>query len=338
MKHCILCGADIDYGASMCSSCRRRSSRLQLSRRDFLRLACVAVPAGLLGACGPRLLPSTATPTELPPSSTKAAPAKAAPTATQDPGPLAPDMLLVEAGSFKMGSADGYPDELPVHTVRITRPLYIGVYEVTFAQYDLFCHKSAAAVPPDSGWGRGRMPVQPVDWYGAVAYCNWLSEQQELRPCYAGYGKGTTCDFTANGYRLPTEAEWEYAARGGNRSQGYTYAGSDDPAEVAWYEATSGDRAHPGGGKKPNELGLYDMSGNVFEWCWDWWEPAYYASSPGVDPQGPPTPTSVKPWELTRVRRSSCWREKAESIRTTARSFDQANYPGENGFRVARTA
>lgn len=327
----ILCGAETEHRASIRSSCAERSNRSRLSRRDFLRLASVAVPAGLVAACAPRGITSTAIPTELPPT-------RPALTATEEPGPLTPEMLLLEAGSFEMGSADGYPFERPVHKVSITRPFYIGVHEVTFGQYDLFCRKTTRTLPPDSGWGRGRMPVQPVDWYAAVAYCNWLSEQQGQTPCYAGQGKDTTCDFKANGYRLPSEAEWEFAARGGNKSQGFAYAGSDDPAEVAWYAATSGDRAHPVGGKRPNALGLYDMSGNVFEWCWDWWDPAYYASSPELDPLGPATPVSVKPWELARTRRSGCWREIATSIRTTARSFDQANYPGENGFRVARTA
>jgi len=342
MKHRIVRVADLQAQASIFTSGGRKSSRRQLSRRDFLRLASAAVPAGLLAACGPPLAPATGTPTVSPPTrlptSTKPTPSKPVPTATEDPGPLTPEMLLVEAGGLQMGTADGYPFEGPVHAVRITRSFFLGVYEVTFGQYDFFCHKTGTALPPDSGWGRGRMPVQPVDWYGAVDYCNWLSEQEGLMPCYSGKGKGTACDFTANGYRLPTEAEWEYAARGGKQTQGYTYAGSDDPSEVAWYEATSGGRTHIVGGKKPNELGLYDMSGNGFEWCWDWWDPAYYSSSPEVDPEGPPTPDSVKPWELTRVRRSSCWRENAASIRTTARSFDQANYAGENGFRVARTA
>src|SRR5512136_1009572 len=120
MRYCILCGAKTEHQASICPSCARRSSRLPLSRRDFLRLAGVAVPAGLLGACAPRVVPSTAMPTELPPTSTKASPTKPASTATEDPGPPEPEMLLVEAGSFKMGSVDGYPVELPVHTVRLT--------------------------------------------------------------------------------------------------------------------------------------------------------------------------------------------------------------------------
>jgi len=171
-----------------------------------------------------------------------------------------------------------------------------------------------------------------------VAYCNWLSEKEGLTTCYSGKGKLTQCDFSANGYRLPTEAEWEYAARGGQKSQGYIYAGSDNPDDVAWYADHSGGQRHPVGQKQPNELGLYDMSGNLFEWCWDWYDKDYYASSPASDPTGPPPPSTGVPWELNRVRRGGSWREDADSIRVTCRSFDYASYVGDNGFRLVRTA
>jgi sulfatase modifying factor 1 len=209
---------------------------------------------------------------------------------------------------------------------------------MTFVEYDRFCEDTARVKPDDRGWGRGDLPVIHVDWYDVVAYCNWLSEEESLAPCYSGVGKNSTCDFSANGYRLPTEAEWEYAARGGRKSQGFTFAGSNNPDEVAWYDANSDDRPHPVGQKQPNELGLYDMSGNLFEWCWDWYGKDYYATSPASDPQGPPAPQTSTPWELTRVRRSGSWREKAESVRIAFRSSDSVSYPGDNGFRLARTA
>jgi len=260
------------------------------------------------------------------------------PTATPKPTLQVPtpEMVLVEAGTFEMGSSAGRPEEQPVHTVSITRPFYIARYAVTFEEYDRFCEDTDRQQAEDRGRGRGRLPVINVTWYGAVAYCNWLSQREGLTPCYSGSGKSTECDFSANGYRLPTEAEWEYAARGGHKSLGYLYAGSNDPDEVAWYGANPGDGMHPVGQKKPNELGLHDMSGNLFEWCWDWYGDDYYASSPSADPTGPPTPkvTTVRGGE--RVRRSGSWREEADSVRTTARSFDYASYVGDTGFRLVR--
>jgi len=247
-------------------------------------------------------------------------------------------MVLVEAGSFEMGAADGLPDEQPVHTVRITRSFHMGACEVTFDEYDRFCTDTSRRRADDGGRGRGTLPLLNVDWYDAVAYCNWLSEREGLVPCFSGTGKRTECDFLATGYRLPTEAEWEFAARGGRQSRGFMYAGSDDPDEVAWYEATAGDQPRPVGQQLPNELGLYDMSGNLFEWCWDWYARDYYASSPEADPLGPPAPKTTKPWELVRVRRSGSWREKAENVRATFRSYDTASYVGDNGFRVVRMA
>jgi len=244
-------------------------------------------------------------------------------------------MVLVEAGAFEMGSSAGRPEEQPVHKVSITRPFYIAQYAVTFDDYDRFCEDTHRQLVEDRG-ERGMLPVINVTWFGAVAYCNWLSQREGLTPCYSGNGKLTQCDFSANGYRLPTEAEWEYAARGGPKSLGYLYAGSNDPDEVAWYGVNSGGRMHPVGQKKPNELSLYDMSGNLFEWCWDWYDEYYYVVSPADDPQGPGPPVTTNPRGGERVRRSGSWREAAYSIRTTARSADYATYVGDTGFRLVR--
>jgi formylglycine-generating enzyme required for sulfatase activity len=299
--------------------------RHRLSRREFLKMVGATASAAALGACTPQT------------------PAKVATTATpeatlEEIEPIVPEMVLVEAGSFEMGSTDGLSDDQPVHTVRITRPFYVARYAVTFEEYDRFCEDTIGKNKlDDNGWGRGNRPVMHVTWYDAVEYCNWLSEKEGLTPCYSGKGRATECEFSANGYRLPTEAEWEYAARGGQKSQGYTYAGSDNPDDVAWYIGNAGGQTHPVGQKQPNELGLYDMSGNLFEWCWDWYGEDYYASSPPSDPTGPPAPHTAVPWELNRVRRSGSWRESSDSIRTTYRSIDYASYVGDNGFRLVRT-
>ncbi|MCK5635052.1 MAG: formylglycine-generating enzyme family protein [Anaerolineales bacterium] len=305
-----------------------------ISRHDFLKIMGIAASAVVLKACTPstKRASETAIPTETkpPPLPTLEPTQKINPT-------ILPEMVMVEAGDFEMGSTDGYANEQPVHTVTITKPFYISKYEVTFEEYDIFCEKSLRYNKPDDrGNGRGKRPVIGVEWQDAIEYCNWLSEEEGLSPCYSGKGKVTKCDFSANGYRLPTEAEWEYAARGGQKSQGYIFAGNNNPDDVAWYGDNSGGAAHSVGQKEPNEIGLYDMSGNIYEWCWDWYVKDYYHESPAVDPQGPPLPQVESPWDLVRVRRSGSWPENSDSIRTTTRSFDLPSYPGDNGFRLVR--
>jgi len=305
--------------------------------------ALVIVLTLMVGCVG-----ASSTPTQIPPSAT---PAPSAPTATPVPPiapptatptpvpvePITPDMVLVEAGTFEMGSTTGRPDEQPVHTVQITRPFYIARYEVTFAEYDLFCADTVGkSKPSDHGQGRGNRPVTGVKWFDAVAYCNWLSEKEGLTPCYSGKGRLIQCDFAATGYRLPTEAEWEYAARGGRLSQGYVYAGSDDPDAVAWYAANSDGTTHPVGQKQPNELGLYDMSGNSWERCWDLYNAQYYASAPASDPTGPANAPAGGALGQERVRRGGNCLED-QNLRVTCRSSGGAKYAGNNGFRLVRT-
>ena len=307
-----------------------------MTRKEFLKLLGVASLAAFLDACS---APVEETPEVVLPTNTSIPP-----TITSEPtleyiSPIIPDMILVEGGTFEMGSRDGYTNEQPVHEVTITKPFYIGFYEVTFEEFDTFCRSiQRFNLPEDNGEGRGNRPVGGVDWYDAAAYCNWLSAEEGLTPCYSGNGKVIKCDFSANGYRLPTEAEWEFAARGGLAGQGYLFAGSNNPDDVAWYGGNSGGSAHPVGEKQPNELGLFDMSGNRFEWCWDWYIKDFYTESPAIDPVGPPLLKNASPWELVRVRRSGNWGENTQSIRTTARSFDDPSYPGDNGFRLARSA
>jgi len=294
------------------------------SRREFLKMVGLAASAATLGACTPQT-PTTVAPTATPES------------AMEEVKPIAPEMVLVEAGSFQMGSTDGHPAEQPVHTVHITRPFYMGRYAVTFEEYDRFCDDTIGIRRPKDKWGRGTRPVSGVDWHDAVTYCNWLSEKEGLTPCYSGKGKLIQCDFSANGYRLPTEAEWEYAARGGPRSQGYKYAGSNNVDDVGWYDGNSGGQTHPVGQKQPNELGLYDMSGNTWEWCWDWYDKDYYASSPASDPTGPSSGTGPYIADAERARRSGSHKENSGTLRVAYRSADGANYPGDNGFRLVRT-
>lgn len=315
---------------------------MKLSRREFLKMAGGAASAVALSACASQ----TPVETEIPPTATpKPVTPTPQPTPTEIPPTATPvvvvepdgfEMVLVEPGSFEMGFANGLASEMPVHTVNITKPFYISKYEVTYEQFDEFCDATGKIRLEDPGWGRGDQPII-VTWYDAVDYCNWLSERAGLTPCYSGRRVATKCDFSANGYRLPTEAEWEYAARGGPRSQGYVYAGSNDPDEVAWSEDNSGAQTHPAGQKAPNELGLYDMSGNVWEWCGDWYDKDYYDSSPSDDPTGPAGPTDrVQP---SKSRRGGSWYHESELHRVTYRSGDWADYRSNStGFRLVRAA
>jgi len=194
------------------------------------------------------------------------------------------DFIFVEGGTFQMGCNDYNSDNRPAHSVTV-KSFYISKYEVTFEQYDKFCEDTGRENPDDKGFGRGNRPAINIRWADAIEYCNWLSEKQGLIPCYSGSGYyETKCDFSANGYRLPTEAEWEYAARGGNKSKGYMYSGSNNPDDVAWHYKNSGDKTYPVGLKNANELGIYDMTGNANEMCWG--SRYKYPSSAEIDPKG----------------------------------------------------
>ncbi len=182
--------------------------------------------------------------------------------------PFEPEMVFIKGGTFQMGSPPGEKerdsDEGPVHEVTVS-DFYLGKYEVTFAQYDAFCDATGAKKPNDEGWGRGKRPVINVSWNDADAYCAWLSKQ------------------TGKEYRLPTEAEWEYACRAGTSTL-YSFGDSGSQLrEYAWYISST---THEVGGKKPNPWGLCDMHGNAWEWCADWYDKDYYKSSPGIDPKG----------------------------------------------------
>ncbi len=189
-----------------------------------------------------------------------------------------------------------------------------------------------------SWWGfKDNYPMHCVTWYEAIAYCNWLSEKQGFEKCYSvNKDKGIDCDLNKNGYRLPTEAEWEFAARGGNKSQGFRYSGSNSVEEVAWIDETSGD-AKPGeiGKKKANELGIYDMSGNVWEWCSDYYFKDYYTTCKKAGTVNNPFAATSNSY---RVLRGGGWYYRTEYATLTSRDGPQPFYSNyAYGFRLART-
>ena len=173
------------------------------------------------------------------------------------------------------------------------------------------------------------LPVECVGWYDAVAFCNKKSLRDGLHPCYTVTGTQEERSFGANGYRLPTEAEWEFAAIGGNKSKGFRYAGSDLLDEVAWYSKNAQKTTHPRGQKKANELGLYDMCGNVFEWCWDWFDQfdCGYIENPTGPDKG-----------KMKVVRGNNWVNGASTSALTRRVHREPNCKTHHqGFRIVYT-
>ena len=246
------------------------------------------------------------------------------------------NMVLVKGGTFQMGSADGSDDEKPVHSVTLS-DYYIGRHEVTFADYDAFCNATGKTLPDDEGWGRNQHPVINVSWYDAVEYCNWLSEQHNLQPVYTISGNKVTANWNADGYRLPTEAEWEYAARsqGGKDKWAGTSSESNLASYANYYE--SGDKdgyknTAPVGSFSANALGLHDMSGNVWEWCWDWYDSDYYGQSTDQNPKGPDTGSD-------RVLRGGSWYFNPAVLHCANRfKVDPDRRDGNIGFRLSRAA
>jgi len=255
--------------------------------------------------------------------------------------PVSDNMVLVPHGHFQMGNtrndSDGHSDEEPLQDVYLTYDFWIGKKEVTFDEYDAYCEEKGIAKPNDEGWGRGQRPVINISWGDAIGFCNWLSEKEGLTPAYSRgqyidkYGKiNPECIQLIEGYRLPTEAEWEYAARSGKSSPDYRYAGGNDLSLLGWYEDNSDEKTQEVGLKQPNQSGLYDMSGNVWEFCTDWLND-YYEECDLVNPIG-----FKFPGRYVAIRGGS-FDDSARSCRIAERQMNQYS-SNEGGFRIARTA
>ncbi|HUU26658.1 MAG TPA: formylglycine-generating enzyme family protein [archaeon] len=226
-------------------------------------------------------------------------------------------LVAIPAGTFQMGQV-GVAE--PVHQVTVSA-FQMGRYEVTQEQY-----QTVVGSNPSEFTGDTKSPVDRVSWYNACTFCNKLSEAEGLQPCY----NLTTwaCDFTKNGYSLPTEAEWEYACRAGTTTNYYTGDSESDLAKAGWYHDNSGKTTHPVGGKEANAFGLYDMHGNVSEWCNDWY--GDYSSENANDPQGSSNGS-------TRVSRGGSW---SNSLYYCRLAYRYNTSPGTRydhlGFRVVR--
>ena len=262
--------------------------------------------------------------------------------------------VLIPAGTFQMGSEKGDDWNKPVHEVTITKPFYMGKYEVTQAEYKKYCRYGANS--PSSNYGDGdNYPAYNVSWYDALVYCNKRSMAEGLTPCYSISGNtdpkkwGTVptssnstwnavvCDWNANGYRLPTEAEWEYAARAeDNTVDSFTYSGTSDVNELgeyAWYTSNSKSKTHEVGTKSPNAYGLYDMSGNVSEWCWNWFTNSYDTEAEGGSD---PTGAAAGYW---RVYRGGEWGNNSAGCAVSRRGYNGSCICNSGiGFRVVRAS
>jgi formylglycine-generating enzyme required for sulfatase activity len=213
-----------------------------------------------------------------------------------------PEMVWVDGGTFSMGSISGKDDEKPLHTVQLSS-YWIGKYEITQEQWIGVMGKN-----PSYFTNCVQCPVENVSWNDAQEFILKLNHQ------------------TGKKYRLPTEAEWEFAARGGNKSKEYVYSGSNDLEKVAWYDANSERKTHSHGIKLSNELGIYDMAGNVWEWCSDWYGPYYFGAS--NDPKGPST-------GVIRVYRGGSWDYDLAMARSSFRNGNGPdNWIMDLGFRV----
>ncbi|MDR2397584.1 MAG: formylglycine-generating enzyme family protein [Spirochaetaceae bacterium] len=270
------------------------------------------------------------------------------------------EMVQIPGGSFKMGSPetveDSFDDERPVRTVTLS-PFLMGKYEVSQEQYQAVMGSNpsyfdgSAGREAAEGEIQGRRPAENMNWYSLLVFCNTLSVREGFTPVYSINGSSNPADWgavptesttawnkvvmdmAAKGYRLPTEAEWEYAACDGVgiASGGFRYPGSDTLGDVAWYTFNSGGKTHEAGKKKPNAFGLYDMAGNVYEYCWDVWETTY-PSEDETDPRGKPTTWTDRVYRggnynlsMTRLLRSA----------TRSYGFEESAEKGA-GFRLVR--
>ena len=236
------------------------------------------------------------------------------------------NMVTIPAGQFMMGVNEGPIDAKPAHQVKVDGFL-MDQHEITQDVYEGVTGKNP------SRRKNPRNPVEQVTWSAAVKFCNARSTQEGLSPCYNT--NTWECDFSANGYRLPTEAEWEYACRAGSSTRFYFGESNEELRSFGWFEGNSEAKPHPAGQRKPNAWGLYDMAGNVWEWCNDFYGSKYFRDSPGENPHGPTQGEK-------RVLRGGAWSSSAGNCTSWVRNCDEAGVTDvcltmdSNGFRCVR--
>ncbi len=236
------------------------------------------------------------------------------------------EMVKLPSGRFSMG--DENEIDAPPHEVVIS-PFFIDKNLVTQEEYE----RVAGENP--SRWKAANNPVEQVRWSDAVKYCNKRSELEGLDPCYDL--QSWQCNFAASGYRLPTEAEWEYACRAGTKTVYYFGDSASKLPAHAWFEDNANGKPQPVGGKSPNPWGLYDMHGNVWQWCNDFYQVDYYQQSPEKDPRGPEAGE-------TKIVRGGAWKFSADSCRSGYRYNENPGYADVcfgydiYGFRCVRNA
>jgi formylglycine-generating enzyme len=214
------------------------------------------------------------------------------------------EIVTLGPASFKMGSISGNFDEFPLHNVSLTKSFNISKTEVTQRVYFQVMNSNPSLISAPS------LPVYNISFEEAITFCNRLSEIQGFIKCYTIKDKIITWNQKANGWRLPTEAEWEFACRGGTETD-YPI---EDMSLMSWYNINSGIKPHPVADKEPNGFGLYDMNGNIREWCWDYYNSAYYAKSPASDPTGPADGSN-------RITRGGCYVDGISYLRSPNRRF-----------------
>lgn len=281
------------------------------------------------------------------------------------PGSVKAKMIFVPGATFEMGDrrSEGSIDELPLHSVTLSS-FYISNLELSVSEFATFitetgyktdAEKHGGALirigsndelKKEANWHNPFLkqsdfhPVVCVSWYDAITYCNWRSKKENLKPVYQiknnpfpknWYSGTIECDLNANGYRLPTEAEWEFAARAAATGSDFSFSGSDELDLVAWYWDYSKNKTQAVGLKEPNVLGLHDMSGNVSEWCWDWYNENYYSSSEKTNPVG-----AINGME--RVLRGGSWFSEDTDCRVSGRDLARPVLRYNSvGFRLVRT-